>query len=413
VDDGPGDDVDAVVFEVVGLEAFGLEEGAAPRMLLAVHPVAATARITATTTVTAAPVGRRRRPRLRKLIPDHNQQPGAGHPSVGPRKDWPQPRGQDGPMATSETRAGVALTNLDETLFDGAETTKRGLVDYVDALHPQLIGALSDRPLSVIRALRGQQPFMQKNVPKYTPEWVATTPVWSAASKREIAYALCNDRRTLLWFANQRAIEFHPTLFRVPEPDAPTHLVMDLDPPEGSDFGSVVGAAELVRQALAEIGLAGAVKTSGSKGVHIFVPVTGASSEDVALATRALAVRAEALDPALATTAFIKADRDGKVFLDSTRAGGGSVAAAYSPRLRPGTPVSFPVAWSDLPDITPSDFTLRTAPGLLGDSDPWTTLMPAPQSLPPELVEQGRTIPAARAQALHEELRRHHRGEGR
>jgi DNA ligase D-like protein (predicted polymerase) len=276
-----------------------------------------------------------------------------------------------------------------------------------------MIAALSDRPLSVIRALRGQKPFMQKNVPKYTPDWVVTTPVWSAASKREIAYPLCNDRRTLLWLANQRAIEFHPTLFRITQPDAPTHLVLDLDPPEGSDFGSVVAAAELVRQALAELHLSGAVKTSGSKGVHIFVPVDGASTEEVALATRALAVRAEALDPAIATTAFIKADRDDKVFLDSTRAGGGSVAAVYSPRLRPGTPVSFPVAWSDLADVRPADFTLRTAPGLLDGTDPWTTLMPAPQPLPAELVEQGRTIPAARAQALHEELRQHHRGEKR
>jgi bifunctional non-homologous end joining protein LigD len=316
-------------------------------------------------------------------------------------------------MATTETRDGVALTNLDETLFDGAEATKRGLVDYLDALQPQVIAALRDRPLSVIRALRGQPPFMQKNVPKYTPGWVATTSVWSAASKREIAYALCNDRRTLLWLANQRAIEFHPTLYRITEIDAPTHLVLDLDPPEDSDFRAVVAAAEQVRQALADLHLAGAVKTSGSKGVHIFVPVTGASTEEVALATRALAVRAEALDPVRATTAFIKADREGKVFLDSTRVGGGSVAAAYSPRLRPGTPVSFPVAWSDLAEVTPADFTLRTAAGLLGDTDPWTALMPAPQVVPAELIEQGRTIPAARAQALHEELRRHHRGEGR
>jgi bifunctional non-homologous end joining protein LigD len=316
-----------------------------------------------------------------------------------------------GLVTTDDTRDGVALTNLDEPLFDGADATKRDLVDYLDALHPQVVAALSDRPLSVIRALRGQKPFMQKNVPKYTPEWITTTPVWSAASKREIAYALCNDRRTLLWFANQRAVEFHPTLFRVPGTDAPTHLVLDLDPPEGGDFRSVVAAAELVRRALADVGMTGAVKTSGSKGAHVFVPVTGASTEEVALATRALAVRAEALDPDLATTAFIKADREDKVFLDSTRAGGGSVAAVYSPRLRPGTPVSFPVAWSDLAAVTPADFTLRTVPTLLGRTDPWTALMPAAQAVPEELVEQGRTIPAARAQALHEELRRHHRGE--
>jgi DNA ligase D-like protein (predicted polymerase) len=286
-------------------------------------------------------------------------------------------------------------------------------VDYLDAVRDRIIPVLTNRPLSVIRVHRGHDAFMQKNVPKYTPDWVPTVTMWAESSKRDVRYALCDDRRTLLWFANQRAIEFHPTLFRVTDTDAPTHLVLDLDPPEGGDFGAVVAAAELVRHALSEVGLSGAVKTSGSKGVHVFVPVTGASTQEVALATRAVAVRAEALDPTVATTAFIKADRDGKVFLDSTRAGGASVAAAYSPRLRPGTPVSFPLAWPDLADVTPADFTLRTAPALLRDADPWVALMPAAQPLPAELVEQGRTIPAARAQALHEDLRQHHRGESR
>src|SRR6266487_3646275 len=99
----------------------------------------------------------------------------------------------------------VSLTNLDQPLFDGAGATKRDLVDYLDAVHQLLIGELRDRPLSVIRVLRGQAPFMQKNVPKYRPEWVPTVSVWAEASKREVSYALCNDRRTLLWFANQRA----------------------------------------------------------------------------------------------------------------------------------------------------------------------------------------------------------------
>src|SRR6266568_415083 len=152
-------------------------------------------------------------------------------------------------MSTDETREGVGLTNLDQELFEGAGASKRDLVDYLDAVGERMILQLRDRPLSVMRVLRGQKPFMQKNVPKYTPDWVATTPVWSAASKREIAYALCNDRRTLLWLANQRAVEFHPTLFRIPETDVPTHLVLDLDPPEGGDFRPVVVAAELVRQA--------------------------------------------------------------------------------------------------------------------------------------------------------------------
>ena len=118
-------------------------------------------------------------------------------------------------MGGDEVRDGVTLTNLDQPLFDGAEATKRDLVDYLDAVREPILGELRDRPLSVIRVLRGQAPFMQKNVPKYTPEWVQTVSVWAEASHREVSYALCNDRRTLLWFANQRAVEYHPTLVRV------------------------------------------------------------------------------------------------------------------------------------------------------------------------------------------------------
>jgi DNA ligase D-like protein (predicted polymerase) len=309
-------------------------------------------------------------------------------------------------MSSDEARDGVSLTNLDQPLFDGAEATKRDLVDYLDYVSARLIASLRDRPLSVIRVRPGQDPFMQKNVPKYTPPWVPTVALWAEASHREVSYALCNDRRTLLWFANQRAVEYHPTLFRADHRDQSTYLVMDIDPPSGAKFGLAAAAALVVRQALAEAGLAGSVKTSGAKGVHIFVPIEPAPADDVAAATRAIAARAERLDPALTTTAFLREDRGGKVFLDSTRAGGATVAAAYSPRARPGVPVSFPVGWEDLDRVAPGDFTIRTAPALLGDGDPWAARLPAPQALSPGLVEEGRQIPVARVQAMHEGKRR-------
>ena len=304
-------------------------------------------------------------------------------------------------------RHGVPLTNLDQPLFDGAEATKRDLVDYLDAVRDNILRVLKDRPLSVIRVLRGQAPFMQKNVPKYTPPWVRTVPVWAEASKREVSYALCNDRRTLLWFANQRAVEYHPALVHAGEWDHPTHLVLDIDPPSVDAFPLAVRAAHLVREVLADVGMTGAVKTSGAKGVHVFVPVdTDATPDDVAAATRAVAARAERLDPALATTAYVVDDREGKVFLDSTRSGGATVVAAYSPRLRPGTPVSFPVPWDELDRVAPGDFTVRTATGLLAGADPWDALMPAPQPLDAGLVAEGHTIPIARVQAMHEGKRR-------
>ena len=305
-----------------------------------------------------------------------------------------------------EERAGVRLTNLDQQLFPGADASKRDLVDYLEAVADRILPELRDRPLSVMRVLRGQKPFMQKNVPKYTPEWVRTVSMWAESSKREVAYALCNDLRTLLWFANQRAVEYHPTLVRAERWDRPTYLVLDIDPPEGGPFQLAVRAAHLVRRALADTGLVGAVKTSGAKGVHVFVPIDLPPIEDAAAATRALAVRAEQLDPELATTAFIREDRAGKVFLDSTRVGGATVVAAYSPRVRPGVPVSFPVAWSDLDRVHPRDFTIHTALDLLGDGDPWRDLLPSPQRLPADLLAEGHEIPIARVAAMHEGKRR-------
>jgi DNA ligase D-like protein (predicted polymerase) len=266
---------------------------------------------------------------------------------------------------------------------------------------------LRDRPLSVIRVTHGQAPFMQKNLPKYTPEWVARVSLWAEASHRTVDYALCNDRRTLLWFGNQRAVEYHPTLGRVEQLEHADHLVLDLDPPEGDGFAAAVRAAQLVRQALEDAGLAGAVKTSGAKGVHVFVPIKATvTAEDAAAATRAIARRAEQLDPDTATTAFLKADRGGKVFVDATRSGGATVVAAYSPRARPGVPVSFPIGWSDLEAVTPADFTIENAADRLGADDPWTAAMPKPQALPAELLAEGHEIPVARVAAMHEGKRR-------
>ncbi len=309
--------------------------------------------------------------------------------------------------AKGESRDGVKLTNLDQPLFDDADATKRDLVDYLDAVHERILPELADRPLSVVRVHRGQEAFMQKNVPKYTPSFVPTVTLWAESSKRDVTYALCNDRRTLLWFANQRAVEYHPTLTRVERPDRATHLVLDLDPPEGDGFRMAVGAARLVRQALADVGLEGVVKTSGAKGVHVFVPIDDeAPLEDSAAATRAIAARAERLDPDLATTEFMKENRGGKVFVDSTRVAGATVVAAYSPRVRRGATVSFPVHWDDLDAVSPSDFTVHTALHQLEHTDHWTERMSVPQALAPALVEEGLAIPVARVQAMHEGRRR-------
>jgi len=308
-----------------------------------------------------------------------------------------------------ESRDGVPLTHLDEPLFDGSGATKRDLIAYVEQLADRMVTHLRDRPLSVIRVRAGQPPFMQKNLPAYAPEWVESVVIWAERTKRDVTYALANDRRTLVWFANQRAVEYHPGLMTTHDPHQ-THLILDLDPPSDLDpadgFRKAVAATDLVSRALDELGLAGVAKTSGAKGMHVFVPLAPASTADVAAASRAIAVRAERLDPVLATTEFVVQERHGRVFVDSTRAGGGTVIAAYSPRIRPEVPVSYPVAWQDLDAVSPRDFTLRSVPGLLDGHDAWAELMPEPQSLPTDLVAEGHEIPIARVAAMHEGKRR-------
>ncbi len=315
-------------------------------------------------------------------------------------------------MGTDESSglAGVKLSHLDQPVFDGAGATKGDLVTYLDAVHERMLPELRDRALSVVRARLGQAAFMQKNLPKYAPDWIRTTTVWANASKREVRYPVCDDRRTLVWLANQRAVEYHPALIPV-DSDRQTHLILDLDPPDDVEpadgFKMAVAAALLVRQALVDAGIAGGVKTSGAKGVHVFVPLTeDAEIPDVAAATRALAARAAALDPGVATTEFVRDERGGKVFVDSTRAGGATVAAAYSPRARPGVPVSFPVTWDELEQVRPGDHTVLTAVERLGDTDAWAEAMRSPQRLPADLVAEGHEIPIARVVAMHEGKRR-------
>lgn len=306
-----------------------------------------------------------------------------------------------------EERAGVRLTNVDQPLFDGADATKRDLIDYADAMADRIVGAIEGRALSVIRVRSGQAPFMQKDFSRAKPEWLATVTQWAETSRRDVMYALCNDRKTLIWLANQRAVELHPALVRADDPEHLTHLVIDLDPPETQGFRAAVAVAHVVREVLSESGLSGVAKTSGAKGLHVFVPVGAELSHDDAAATlRAISTRVARRAPSLATTAFIKDEREGKVFVDATRSHGSTVVAVYSPRVRPGVTVSMPLAWDDIDAVTPSDFTIHTVPAMIGDSDPWRDLMPPVQRVPADLIEEGRAIPVARVAAMHEGKRR-------
>src|SRR6201986_4489956 len=143
----------------------------------------------------------------------------------------------------------ITMTHLDEPLFDGAGATKRDLVKYLEAVGASIVAWLRGRPLSGIRVRAGQRPFMQKNVPGYAPSWIKTVSMWAESSHREVRYALCEDKPTLIWFANQRAVEYHVTLGTAGHLDRPSYLVLDIDPPAAGEFGKAVAAARLVREA--------------------------------------------------------------------------------------------------------------------------------------------------------------------
>src|SRR4051794_33486593 len=171
-------------------------------------------------------------------------------------------------MATSdEERDGVRLSSLDSPLGDGLEVTKRDLVDHLDAFADRLVPLLTGRPLTVKRVRAGAEPFIQRDVPKGAPDWVRTLATWSDRARREVHQVLVDDRRTLLWLANQRAVEYHVPFSRVGE-EQPTGLVLDLDPPDGADFDVVVRTALLCRRALAGAGLSAAGETRGARGGH-------------------------------------------------------------------------------------------------------------------------------------------------
>jgi DNA ligase D-like protein (predicted polymerase) len=307
----------------------------------------------------------------------------------------------------------VRFSSLDDELGDGLGVTKRALVEHYDAFADRLVPLLSGRPLTMVRIRPRAAAFVQRDIPKGAPDWVRTVATWSDRTKREVHQVLVEDRRTLLWLANQRAVELHVPFSPVVDGafTEPTGLVLDLDPPGDGDFAQVVAVARRAREALAAAGLAGAVKTSGSSGLHVVVPVRGSSHEDVAAATRALAARTAALDPEVATTEYVVADRGGRVFVDSTRSGRGTIAVAYSPRARPGLPISAPVGWDDLDGATPRGVTVADAAARI-TGDPWADSLPAPQELPADLVAEGHTIPVARVAAMHEGKRRKKAAEG-
>ena len=273
------------------------------------------------------------------------------------------------PKATAASRgreAGV-ITHPEKALFpphgDSAGITKGELASYYEAIAPVMVPHIRARPVTMERYHRGigAPGFFQKDVSKGFPEWLERVEV--PKKDGTVHHPLVTDTRSLVWLANQNCITPHVWTSRAPDLYHPDICVFDLDPSE--DQPDVLRAAALgLRDLLNELGLTSWVKTSGSKGFHIVVPLDGkASMGEVAGFAHGVGMLLVKRDPDRLTQEFSKADRAGRIYVDTGRNGySATFAAAYAVRAKPGAPVSAPCTWEELErgEAGPRTFTLRT-----------------------------------------------------
>jgi len=283
---------------------------------------------------------------------------------LGIRDDVPVER----PSIEPEIRRGrrtLRLSNLDKPFWPEEGITKGDLLAYYRDVAEVLVPHLRKRPFTMKRYPDGWQgkSFFQKQAPSHIPDWIATAPFPASTregERRVIDYALIEDDLALLWAVNMGCIDMHAWASRVDRPDRPDWVMFDLDPSEGAGFEEVLEVALLVRQALEVLELESVPKTSGSRGIHVLVPV--ARRHDFASVREFAAIVAGALaraHPGLVTTEWTKAKRKG-VLVDANQNGPGkTTASVYSVRPRPGAPVSTPLRWDEVrPGLDPLAFTM-------------------------------------------------------
>jgi bifunctional non-homologous end joining protein LigD len=277
------------------------------------------------------------------------------------------------------------ITHPDKVLFPEDGITKGELAAYYEAIAPVMLPHIRARPVTMERYHRGigQPGFFQKNVSRGFPAWLERVEV--AKKRGTVHYPLVTDVRSLLWLANQNSITPHVWTSRVPRLDRPDLCVFDLDPLD--DEPRILRSAALgLRDLLRELGLPCWVKTSGSKGFHIAVPLDARSGfGEVATFAHAVGSLLVTRDPGHLTQEFSKADRGGRILVDTGRNGyGATFAAAYAVRPRPQAPVSAPCTWDEVEhgDAGPRTFTLRTMDRRVADvGDPWSDIGRHAQSL--------------------------------
>ena len=277
----------------------------------------------------------------------------------------------------------VAVTHPDKVLYPEDGYTKADMVEYYLAVADVMLPHMRRHPLAMLRfneGIHGER-FFHKQAPKYFPEFIDRVEVPKA--KGTTMYPICDNEDALAYIANHNCIEFHLLPVRAEDLRHPDRMVFDLDP-SIEDFSEVRDAARWVHELLDEVGLTSFVMTSGSRGLHIWVPLDRKSSTDevvdFATVTAALLV---ARHPEALTTEFTRADRGEKIYVDVARnAPAQHAIAPYSLRAKPGAPAATPIEWTDLddPDLSPQRWTIKTIMERL-DADPWTEMHRRARSL--------------------------------
>jgi bifunctional non-homologous end joining protein LigD len=256
----------------------------------------------------------------------------------------------------------LKLTNLDKVLYPKAGFTKGEVLDYYAKVAPAIVPHLAGRAVTLRRFPEGvddlDAAFFEKRCPKHRPEWVRTATVLAGPRAGKIDFCVCEDRATLVWMAQLAAIELHPSLSLAAAPDRPTVLVFDLDPGPPADVLDCCRVALRLRELFGHFGVECFPKTSGSKGLQVYVPLNtdGASYEETKPFAKAIAQLLEKQTPDLVVSKMKKVERKGKVFVDwSQNHRRKTTIAVYSLRARERPTVSTPVTWEEVEHATERD----------------------------------------------------------
>jgi DNA ligase D len=259
----------------------------------------------------------------------------------------------------------VRLSNPDKVYFPDTGYTKRDVAEYFLAVGPGITRALRDRPTTLQRFVDGVggEFFYQKRAPKNLPEWIPTARIEFPSGRH--ADEICpTEPAAVLWAANLGTLTFHPWPVRSGDTEHPDELRIDLDPQPGTDYADAVTAAHELRSVLDDHGLHGWPKTSGGRGIHVFVPLVPEwTFTQIRRAAIAAGRELERRMPDRVTTAWWKEERGERIFVDYNQtARDRTIASAYSVRPFPHAPVSAPLRWEELDDAEPRDFDIRTMP---------------------------------------------------